>query len=144
MAAFISVFCCGAFFGAALYITLAQHPAALEVGPSFAVRFFAPVYRRAAAMQAALAVLGTLAGLWAWWQGGSGLLGLLGTLLLFSVVPFTLVLMMPVNNRLLAPGRDPEAPDTEALLRRWGSLHAVRTALSGLAFLLLLGSLAFR
>jgi hypothetical protein len=35
---FISVFCSGAFFGAALCITLVQQPAALEVGASFASR----------------------------------------------------------------------------------------------------------
>ena len=140
---FVAIFCCGSFFGAALYITLAQHPAALEVGPSFAGRFFGPMYRRAAAMQVALAALGTLAGLGAWWHG-SGFAWLAGALLLFAVVPFTFIRIMPVNNQLLAPGRDPEASDTEALLRRWGGLHAVRTALSGLAFVLLLGALTFR
>jgi hypothetical protein len=143
MAEFISVFCCGTFFGAALYISLAQHPAALEVGPSFAGRFFGPMYRRAAAMQVALAVLSTLAGFWVWWQG-SGFPWLLAALLLFAVVPFTLVRIMPVNNKLLAPGRDPEAPDTEGLLHRWGLLHAVRTVLSGLAFAVQLGALASR
>lgn len=143
MIEFVSVFCSGVFFGAALYITLAQHPAALEVGASFAGRFFGPMYRRAAGMQVALAALGTLAGLWTWWHG-SGLLWLIGALLLFAVVPFTLVRIMPINNQLLAPGREPEAPDTEALLRRWGSLHVVRTILSGLAFVLLLGALASR
>jgi len=137
----VSVFCCGVFFGAALYITLVQHPAALEVGPSFAGRFFGPMYRRGAAMQAALAVLGTLAGLWTWWRG-SGLLWLCGALLLFAVVPFTLVCIKPINDQLLAPGREPEAADTESLLRHWGSLHAVRTVLSGVAFALLLGALA--
>jgi hypothetical protein len=140
---FVAVSCCGAFFGAALYITLVQHPAALEVGPSFAGRFFAPMYRRASVMQVPLALVGTLAALGVWWQR-AGLAWLLGALLLLTVIPFTLVGMMPINHRLLAPGRDPEAPDTETLLRRWGALHAVRTALSGLAFVLLLGALAFK
>ena len=143
MPEFIAVFCSGVFFGAALYITVVQHPATLEAGASFAGRFFAPMYRRAYAMQVVLAVLGTLAALWAWWQG-SGFLWLLGALLLFAVVPFTFIRIMPVNNQLLAPGRDPEAPDTEALLRRWGLLHSVRTVLSGIAFVALLGALAFR
>jgi len=143
MIEFLAVFCCGSFFGAALYITLAQHPAALEVGPSFAGRFFASMYRRAAALQVALAVLGTLAGLGAWWRG-SGIVWLVGALLLFAVVPFTLVRILPVSHQLLAAGRDPEAPDTEPLLRRWASLHAVRTALSGVAFVLFLGALALR
>ena len=137
MPAFIAVFCSGVFFGAALYIAVAQHPAALEIGASFAARFFPLMYRRAANLQAALAAVGTLAGLWAWWVAG-GLSWLLGTLLLFAVIPFTLIRIMPVNRQLLAPGRDPEAPDTEVLLRRWASLHAVRTVLGGLAFALLL------
>jgi Anthrone oxygenase len=143
MSEFIAVFCSGVFFGAALYITLAQHPASLEAGPSFAARFFSPMYRRAAPMQVALAALGTLAGLWTWWRG-AGVLWLLGSLSLFAVIPFTLVRIMPVNNQLLAPGRDAEAADTEPLLHRWGALHAVRTVLSGLAFVVLLGALASR
>ena len=142
MVEFVAIFCCGAFFGASLYITLVQQPAALEVGPSFAGRFFAPMYRRASVMQVPLALVGTLAGLVAWCQR-AGIGWLLGALLLLAVIPFTLVRMLPVNHQLLAPGRDPEAPDTETLLLRWGALHAVRTILSGLAFVLLLGALAF-
>jgi hypothetical protein len=143
MSEFLAVFSSGGFFGAALYITLAQHPAALEVGPAFAVRFFGPMYRRAAPMQVAFAVLGTLAGLWAGLRG-FGSMWLLGALLLIAVIPFTLLRIAPINNELLAPGRDAEAADTELLLRRWGSLHAVRTVLSGLAFLVFVAALAFR
>ena len=36
----IALFCCGSFFGAALYIALAQHPATLEAGVSVGGRFF--------------------------------------------------------------------------------------------------------
>ncbi|HEY8153411.1 MAG TPA: DUF1772 domain-containing protein [Myxococcota bacterium] len=143
MVDFIAVFCSGVFFGVALCITWVQHPAALEIGPAFAGRLFSPMYRRAAPLQIALAALGTLSGLGAWWRGSGGL-WLPGALLLFAVIPFTLVFMMPVNNQLLAPGRDSEALDTEPLLRRWGNLHAVRTALSGLAFLVQLAALASR
>jgi hypothetical protein len=100
------------------------------------------MYRRASVMQVSLALAGTLAGLVAWWQR-AGIGWLLGALLLLAVIPFTLVRMLPVNHQLLAPGRDPEASDTEGLLLRWGALHAVRTILSGLAFVLLLGALAF-
>jgi hypothetical protein len=45
---------------------------------------------------------------------------------------------MPVNHRLLAPERDAASADTEPLLRRWAALHAVRTALGGIAFVLFL------
>jgi hypothetical protein len=140
MAETIATFACGVFFGAALYITVVQHPASLETGAAFAGRFFPPMYRRAFALQVCAAVAGTLAGIVAWFQG-AGLEWLAGALLLFAVIPFTFLWIMPVNNQLLAPGRDPEAPDTAALLKRWAPLHGVRTALSGVSFLLFLAGL---
>lgn len=133
----LALFGCGTFFGAAVYISLAQHPAALEAGVPTAARFFPPMYRRAAAMQVALAVVGTVAGIGAWWAG-SGLPWLVGASLLFAVVPFTLLVIKPVNNRLLNPDRDPSDADTETLLHRWGLLHAARSVLSGVAFLVFL------
>jgi len=138
----LAVFCCGVFFGAALYITLVQHPAALQVGSSFAGAFFGPMYRRAAPMQVALALVGSLTGLWTWWQG-AGSAWLAGALLLFSVVPFTLLRMSSVNQLLLAHAAGREDSETDALLRRWGSLHAARTVLSGLSFVVFLWALAF-
>jgi hypothetical protein len=135
----IALFCGGSFFGAALYITLAQHPATLDAGAEMATRFFPPMYRRAATMQVVLALAGTGAALGAW-LGGSGPVWAAGALTLFSVVPFTLIAIMPVNQELLAQGRDPKADGTEALLRRWGALHAVRSALSGIAFVMFLSA----
>jgi hypothetical protein len=79
--------------------------------------------------------VGTTAALLAWWQGG-GVRWLAGALLLVAVVPVTLIWIMPVNTRLLALPAGPPAADTAELLARWAGLHALRTALSGLAFLL--------
>jgi hypothetical protein len=144
MTQLVATIACGAFFGAALYISAVQHPATLEAGASFAGRFFAPMYRRASVLQVGAALVGTVAGVVAWLQG-AGPAWLAGAALLFSVIPFTLVAILPVNRQLLAPGRDPEAPDTEPLLRRWARLHAVRTVSSGIAFVLYgLGSGAAR
>ena len=137
MAEIIATFACGVFFGAAFYISVAQHPASLETGAAFAGRFFPPMYRRASALQICAALVGTVAGIVAWFQG-AGFEWLAGSLLLLAVIPFTFLWIMPVSNQLLAPGRDPEAPDTEVLLRRWAPLHGVRTALSGVSFLLFL------
>jgi hypothetical protein len=53
-------------------------------------------------------------------------------------VPFTLLVILPTNRRLLAPTLDPDSLEAAALLRRWGQLHAVRTVLGGLAFGILL------
>lgn len=51
---------------------------------------------------------------------------------------FTLIVILPTNKRLLSPELDRRSAETERLLARWGSLHAVRSVLSGLALLLFL------
>ncbi len=134
---FTATFCAGVFFGAAIYISIAQHPAALEAGAGVGGRFFPPMYRRAAPMQILLAVLGTIAGLVVWGMG-NGLLWLVGALFLVSVIPITLIVIKPVNDVLLNPGHDPDAADTEALLERWGLRHWSRSIVSGIAFVLFL------
>jgi len=139
MLEFVATFCTGVFFGAAAYVTIVQHPAALAAGSGTAGRFFPPMYARAAPLQAGLAVMGAACALVAGLVGSGGT-WVLGALLLSGVVPFTLVRIRPVNELLLAPDRDPDAEDTKALLQRWGALHAVRTGLSGLAYVIFLVS----
>ncbi|AQS38947.1 protein of unknown function (DUF1772) [Shewanella psychrophila] len=133
----IALFCCGTFYGAALYISLAQHPAALEAGVSVGGRFFPPMYKRAAPLQIALALFGFIAGVLAW-LNGMGVLWLVGSLMLISVVPITLILIKPINDILLAPENDPESENTQNLLSRWGPKHWLRTIVSGGAFLVYL------
>jgi hypothetical protein len=131
----LATFCCGVFFGAALYISLVQHPAALETGNEFAGRFFRPMYRRAAVLQASLALIGCASAIAAWFSG-AGHLWLAAAVLIGSVIPFTLVMIKPVNDALLQ-NRD-AALEVGALLTRWGYLHWARTVASGLAFILCL------
>jgi Domain of unknown function (DUF1772) len=128
----IATLCCGVFFGAALYISLVQHPVALETGNEFATRFFRPMYRRAALFQVSLALIGCASAIAAWLSGG-GHLWLAASILIGSVVPFTLIVIKPVNDALLQ-NRD-AASEVGALLTRWGHLHWARTIASGLAFL---------
>jgi Domain of unknown function (DUF1772) len=128
----LATFCCGVFFGAAFYISLVQHPAVRETGNEFAARFFRPMYRRAAGLQASLALVGCASAIAAW-LGGAGRLWLVAAMLMGSVVPFTLIVIKPVNDALL---RNRDAPsEVGALLTRWGYLHWARTVASGLAFL---------
>lgn len=133
--------CAGFFSGAALYISVVQHPASLQLGTAAATRFFAPMYARAAPLQASLAGLGVVAGAAVWWSGG-GWPWLLGALLLGAVIPFTMIVIMPTNSRLKDPALDAASPEAAALLRRWGTLHAVRSVASGLAFLTFLYAMA--
>ncbi len=137
----IATLCPGLFAGAAIYITLVEHPARLECGTELAATEFGPSYRRATLMQASLAAVGLAAALVAWIQG-RGPLALVGGLLLGSVIPFTLMVILPTNKRLLDPVLDRRSAEAAALLERWGRLHAVRSVLSGLAFGLLAWHLA--
>lgn len=132
----VALLCTGLFAGATIYITLVEHPARLEGGPVLAIAEFGPSYRRAAVMQASLAVVGSLAAVGAWAQGSAAVV-LVAGLLLGAVVPFTLIVIMPTNKRLLDPTLDRGSPETGTLLARWGRLHAVRSVVSGVAFLLL-------
>ena len=134
----IATICCGLFFGAALYISLVQHPALLETGSDFAVRFFPLMYGRAAVLQAMLALIGCVAAILAsffgygrsWWAAG---------ILIGSVVPFTLFVIKPVNDAIFQSGEASHA-EIVALLARWGKLHWVRTIASGLALILCLNA----
>ncbi len=56
-------------------------------------------------MQAPLALASLTAELASWWLGG-GVFWAIAALLIGAVVPFTFLVIMPTNNKLLAPGRD--------------------------------------
>jgi Domain of unknown function (DUF1772) len=141
LAELIATLCAGLFAGAAIYITLVEHPARLECGTTLAATQFGPSYRRATVMQASLAAVGLLAALAAWAQGAGGAV-LVGGVLLGLVIPFTLIVILPTNKRLLDPSLDRGSPEAAALLRRWGHLHAVRSVASGIAFGILAWDLA--
>jgi hypothetical protein len=49
------------------------------------------------------------------------------------VVPFTFLVIMPTNARLLSPDLDKRLEETGQLLERWNKLHGVRSLLSGVA-----------
>lgn len=133
----LALFCSGAFFGVALGISMVQHPAAMDTGVENAARFFPGMYFKAAPIQVILAVLGSVGGFMQWVLG-AGIWWLLGTVLLFFVIPYTLLVIKPVNNKLLDDEQVLTDEQTEGLLKRWGKLHAWRTVFSGLAFLIFL------
>jgi len=137
IAEFIAVLSCALFTGAAVYITFVEHPARMQCGVELAATEFAPSYRRATVMQATCAAVGLLTSVAAWLAGAT-IWWLIAGLLLGSVIPLTLVGILPTNRRLLDPTLDKRSDETERLLARWGTLHAVRSVLSGLALLLFL------
>jgi len=130
------------FAGAAIYISFVEHPARMGLDTRSAAMQWAPSYHRATWLQAPLAIVSFLAGAGAWVLGG-GVVWLIAALLIGAVVPFTLIVVMPTNEQLLAPGRDLDSAETRRLLDRWGRLHAIRSIASAVAAVLMLGSLVF-
>lgn len=130
-----------AFAGAAIYINVAEHPARLTLPVDALLTQWKPAYARGFAMQASLAVAGGVCGLLAWWQAHDGR-WLAGALVLLANWPFTLLVIMPVNARLIATAPALADESTRALLVRWGHLHAVRSVLGSVATVLMLMALA--
>ncbi len=86
--------CCTLFTGAAIYISLVEHPARMGCDTKTAATVWAPSYKRGTMMQAPLAVLSFLSGVMASLLGG-GIMWLVGAVLIGSVVPFTFIEIMP-------------------------------------------------
>jgi hypothetical protein len=116
------------FAGAALYVSVAEHPARMGLAESAALAQWQPSYARAAPMQAGLALLSFLLGAWTWWKLGDPWL-LAGALAIGANIPLTLIAIMPTNRRLKATAIEAAGPETRVLLDRWGRLHGLRTLL---------------
>lgn len=100
---------------------------------ALAATVFGPSYRRAAALQSTLALVGTFAAILACRLGG-GPLWLVGAVSLFFVVLFTFMAIMGTNKLLLDARLDRTSEEARTLLIRWGRLHAVRSAAGFLSF----------
>ena len=117
------------FAGAALYISLVEHPARMKLDDRSALAQWKPSYGAATPLQAGLALLSLILGLWAWWKAGDDGL-LVGALLIGAAVPLTLVVISPTNRRLLATPEQAAGQESRSLLERWGRLHRIRTLLA--------------
>jgi len=119
------------FAGAALYVSVAEQPARLNLDTPALLTEWKPSYTRGTTMQAPLALIGFLLGLLAWWQTGRWP-WLLGAALLVTNWPYTLIVIMPTNRKLQGASSTNPPPEIRSLVVKWGALHAGRTAL-GLA-----------
>jgi len=134
---FLTLLTSGLFAGAALHVTGVEHPARMSPGASLALQEFRPSYKRAAPLQAALAVIcflcslvvWRLTGQWAWLAGG---------LSVGAVALNKKALIMKTNRLLLDAALPPKDEEALILLTKCARLHAVRTYLGLLGFAILL------
>ncbi|QGZ96319.1 DUF1772 domain-containing protein [Terricaulis silvestris] len=117
-----------AFAGAAFYVNAAEQPARLTLDDRALLTEWKPSYERGALMQASLALIACGLGV-AGWLIEREALAALGAALILAPWPVTLFIIMPTNNRLKATPAESAGPDTRALVRKWGRLHAIRTGL---------------
>lgn len=141
LAGLLALIVASLFTGAALYINVAEQPARLRLDDRALLAEWQPSYKRGFAMQAPLAAIGCVLGLIAWWQTGVAAF-LVGAVLIVANWPWTMLGIMPTNNRLMAMNPAEPGPDARALIVKWGGLHAARTALGGLATLAFLWAFA--
>ena len=116
------------FFGAALYVNLVEQPARLALDDEAILNEWTPSDRRGVALMAALALVSAIAGLSAYFESHD-VRFLLGAIVAASSWPYTVFVMGPVNNQILAlVPKDLAA--ARVLVWQWGLLEYGQTAIA--------------
>ena len=122
-------------FGYGAACTTVSYPAMMASPRKTAVEYFKPFFHKSAHLQLGLSLsvvaislaISLLSGNW-WWLGGAVFLQLTG--------PYTIFILMPVNNRIMAEGADMHSEQMTKDLGSWGRLHFPRTLNAGAIFVL--------
>jgi hypothetical protein len=135
---FITLVASGIFTGAAIFINVAEHPArisCLQDSPGFVLKQWRQSYQRAAIMQALLAASTFLFGVLSYfcYQKQFPFMWLCASIMFGSIIPFTLVFMMPINHYLQSAHAGDAVSEK---LQKWEQLHGVRSVVSTFSFLI--------
>ena len=120
------------FTGAAFYITLVEQPARLALEDRSLLAEWKPSYKRGFNIQGSLAATTAVIGVIAYVQAGNWL-SLVGALAIFANWPYTLIFLIPTNNKLLAIPLESAGPETRRMIEAWGRGHLVRGCLGAMA-----------
>ena len=136
MLRFAAVLSAALFTGGALYVSVAEHPARMA-DPATARREFQHSYPRAAPWQASCAGICLLTAVLAALMTHAWPIAI-GGIAVGAVIPFTLLVMLGTNHRILDEKSELNLNETTALLRSWGRLHWVRSILGLIGLLIIL------
>jgi len=125
------------FTGAAIYITVAEQPARLQLDDGSLLAEWKLSYKRGYIMQASLVVVGGVLGLVAF-LSGLDWRWLFGAVVLLANWPYTIFVIMPTNRHLMDMPAEVAMAETRRMIRRWGILHAGRSVLGLVATLIFL------
>ena len=120
------------YCGAAIYVNAVEQPALLALDDRAMLAGWKVALKRGALIQAPLCVIGFLLGLGAWIETHY-LSDAIGALAMLAGIPWTFGVILPTNKALQATAPEAAGPNTRSLVKRWYSLHSVRSALGLLA-----------
>ena len=93
------------------------------------------MYSRVAPLQASLTTISAVSSIIAFYMNNNRAY-LYAGLMMATVVPYTLIFMKPTSNKIKR--NDQDAETTKRLVKKWGKLHVVRTAIGLVALGLVL------
>ena len=134
---FISKVSASLYTGSAVHTSLISHPARIECHKAYGLFEWRHMFKKAALEQGLLAFCSFLCIFVTTYYERKGYCWLGAALLMFSDLPYTLLVLMPYYEALLEQNLDLESKRGKILYKKWNLIHSVRTIL-GLVTIVLL------